>query len=290
MNKFEYLSLEHTAKFSQWLSEHILDDTFHHSWTNRRTGELKEFFCLFDAFEKYEWKFKELNKIKINEGKTFTENEAALNKIQFLLKESIKNKNQDMTYDICCDIMHWGGVQYGNVKWLTINKKNLIDILKNTSIAFMQDNLLEENINSKQLRFNAGMTKIYSLLVPNFIIYDSRVAASLAWAARNYSASSQLKEIPDELKFPVTNPKESTTTKYKKIRNPSEHPYHFPALRPGSFHAKWNMKTNWILEKTIHFLDMKIFKAKKIRNPMRALESALFMLGYDLSNNNQFKR
>ena len=283
MNKFEYLSLEHAVKFTHWLSAHIFDDTFHHSWTNRKTGELKEFSSLFDAFKKYEWRFKNLDKIEIKKGKTFIENEIALNKIQYSLNKAIEDNNQHMTHELCCDIMQWGGVQYGNVKWLNINKNELLEILNRTKLAFMKDNLADQNINSNQLRFNAGMTKIYSLIVPNFIIYDSRVAAGLAWAALKYSASSGLKEIPEEIKFPVTNSKESKTAKHKKIRKPSENPEYFPTLRPGSFHAKWNMKANWILEKTTHSLNTEFLKSKKITNPMRALESAFFMIGYDLS-------
>ena len=116
MNKFEYLSLEHAVKFTQWLSAHIFDDTFHHSWTNRKTGELKEFSSLFDAFKKYEWRFKNLDKIEIKKGKTFIENEIALNKIQYSLNKAIEDNNQNMTHELCCDIMQWGGVQYGNVK------------------------------------------------------------------------------------------------------------------------------------------------------------------------------
>lgn len=39
----------------------------------------------------------------------------------------------------------------------------------------------DDNSALKVRRFNAGMSKVYSLIVADFIIYDSRVAAALAW-------------------------------------------------------------------------------------------------------------
>ena len=42
------------------------------------------------------------------------------------------------------------------------------------------------------LRFNAGMTKVYSLMCDNFIIYDSRVAAALGWLVMKYCRDRKL--------------------------------------------------------------------------------------------------
>ena len=65
------------------------------------------------------------------------------------------------------------------------------------------------------------MTKIYSLLVDDFIIYDTRVAAALGWAIVKYCREQKLEELPEYLRFPWGAAKEAPKTLRPKQRNPS---------------------------------------------------------------------
>lgn len=57
-------------------------------------------------------------------------------------------------------------------------------------------------------RFNAGITKVYSLVLEDFIIYDSRVAATLGWLVATFCRAGA-REVPDALRFPWMPAKEA---------------------------------------------------------------------------------
>jgi hypothetical protein len=98
------------------------------------------------------------------------------------LKLALNSHDADQAFDICCEILSWGGVGVAtkNKKALEENRSNgnLISTLKKAR-TFIQSYIIDtENFN---LRMNAGFSKIYALLGDEFIIYDSRVAAQLCW-------------------------------------------------------------------------------------------------------------
>jgi hypothetical protein len=142
--------------------------------------------------------------------------------------------------------MMWGGVTNGNVAWLRSNVVGLakeIDTVRKILAGKDDDFTYLKPIR----RFNAGMTKVYSLLVPDFIIYDSRVAASLAWLVATWCISTGKVCVPDELAFPCMPPKEGDNPKIRKSRNPSCNSLQFPYMNGNvRRHAKWNMRASWI--------------------------------------------
>jgi len=82
-------------------------------------------------------------------------------------------------------VLHWGGVytKRGNRGWLIANHANLLAVIQ----AVVRDHSKGDDTSAvSRLRFNSGMTKVYSLLIDDFIIYDSRVAAALAWLAKRW--------------------------------------------------------------------------------------------------------
>jgi hypothetical protein len=140
-------------------------------------------------------------------------------------------------------------------------------------------------------RFNAGMTKIYALLVPEFVIYDSRVAAALAWLVTRWCIETKLTLVPDLLRFPCMRPKEGDNPAIRKVRNPSCGQFRFPWLHGAVNHAHWNLRASWILSAALNASrqepEQNVFLDQS--NPLRALEAALFMWGYDLSLNSPCK-
>jgi hypothetical protein len=127
------------------------------------------------------------------------------------------------------------------------------------------------------------MTKIYSLLLDNFVIYDTRVAAALAWAVRKYCQANAVGAVPPCLDFPVGCAKEGANIDplQRKNRNPSSGSLQFQSLASGRVHARWNMRASWLLTDVLDRCpNDHAFRA--LNDPLRALESALFMIGYDI--------
>ena len=122
------------------------------------------------------------------------------------------------------------------------------------------------------------MSKIYSLLVDDFIIYDSRVAAALAWLVVVWCRSTKRKSVPKNLAF------HRVPDKTAQVRNPSGGGFQFPNVynRP-KIHAQWNLRASWVLTKALEFSKKADTTFHQQKNKLRALEAALFMWGYDLS-------
>jgi hypothetical protein len=130
------------------------------------------------------------------------------------------------------------------------------------------------------LRSNAGMTKIHSLLLPNFVIYDSRVAAALAWLVRRWAKRS--KNVPAHLRFACMR---ANTSKEKvKVRSPDPSVFRnfspSGAARNHHRHAMWNLRANWLIAEALEQVRKK--DARRSRSS-REVEAALFMMGEDLS-------
>ena len=128
------------------------------------------------------------------------------------------------------------------------------------------------------------MTKVYSLLVPNFIIYDSRVAAALAWLVTKWCKHVSKRSVPDLLAFPCMPAKDGDNPRIRKSRNPSCGDWFFPRMNGNvRRHAQWNLRASWVLRECLNLSSGTEFHKCPPPNDLRALEAALFMLGYDLN-------
>lgn len=253
---------------------------------------------LSDAFRKYFWA-----------GKTFEETKCILDNLEKDLKNAYSNDSPAGDLDMfkaTWEILKWGGVTNHNSGWLAdkLYKGNLVESYKN---AIQELDKLNSDNNKAHLkkkdwqsesspyRMNAGYTKVYSLLCDDFIIYDSRVAATLGFLVSKYCEKKQLKSVPRSLYFPYLVGKESNTKKVDEIkcRNPSEvSTFQFHKLNDNSVHAMWNVQANLILSKAVKSsknisnwtyeskdgTDIKLTK----KDQLRALEAAFFMIGYNL--------
>ncbi|SPU49766.1 Uncharacterised protein [Bordetella trematum] len=171
-------------------------------------------------------------------------------------------------------IFYWGGVftttrQGGNKPWLAQNAHQLRDLLRAVADDYARG---EDRSRIVGLRFNSGMTKIYSLLLDDFVIYDSRVAAALAWLAlRWWCTELQQPEqtLPELLRFGCL----AGNGQPEINRRPSKV---FPMLRNDPYgHYQWNVRTNWLLADA-----MQRARAEQIPfQTLRELEAALFQMG-----------
>ena len=236
--------------------------------------------CLYDTFDRYSWSFS-CKSLGIK-GETFEDSCQVLDQLQAKLRRAVRAQDNDAAAAACLAVLEWGGVQARNGQWIEKNRERLIHILEHDRCLLCMSSPTTESL-GRLHRFNAGMVKLYSLLLDDFIIYDGRVGAALGLLTREWCLSTGRACVPDLLRFPWGKPKEEKDADQPKNRNPSTDGLRFPALRPqpkgAAFHALWTIRASWLLQATLTENDSRFREAAC---PLRAFEAALFMIGYDL--------
>ena len=174
-------------------------------------------------------------------------------------------------------VVKWGGVSNGNKEWLQHNRYRL-----KAEFVNVREQLSKGKDTIRSMRFNSGMSKIYSLLSEDLIIYDSRVAAALAWLVVVWCRNTKRHSAPADLAFRCMPAKEARTPRRRKIRNPSGCGIEFLNVNNSpEIHARWNIRASSILTKALELSHQDNTAFHRQANKMRALEAALFMWGYD---------
>ena len=220
---------------------------------------------------------------------SLADNEAILDELSCGLRASLNKKYDNELIQWVEAVLKWGGVftrlgNGGNAGWLDAYrmKGGLSDYLSNaiSNIELVESDQIGNQI--ENIRSNAGLTKIYSLMCEKFVIYDSRVAAALTWLITKWSANSG--EIPAHLRFLAM--RANTSKKSGKLRsaNTNLFPYFSPSGTAKNHvkHLLWNIRANWLLSKSLE-IAIQSGESGKIRT-LRDLEASLFVIGDDLSN------
>jgi hypothetical protein len=285
MKKEQYLQGD-VVKFCVWLSQCLLGQGIDFSIP----GHDRAYATLYDALTAYAWPSRRSTGMTNRDGAPFEypavhtlvawsnleENQNVLNVIQQALRESFSSdpaQGQKLAGAVAATL-HWGGVYRrtkhgGNKPWLAENHVALFTILQ----AVVNDHAKGEDFSVvESLRFNAGMTKVYSLLLNDFIIYDSRVAASLAWLALTWWTTSERKpqnELPKTLRF-LCLPGNGKASGH---RNPHPALFKTSAAQPYK-HYQWNIRANWLLQ-----CAQALAGERSQFKSLREIEAALFQMG-----------
>ncbi|NLD00101.1 MAG: hypothetical protein GX673_04915 [Gammaproteobacteria bacterium] len=285
--KSTYADLPQVAEFIEWLASELdSQELFRHAYIDRRSGAKWQCTSLFDAYQGYAWNHPGNQRLDFKKGNSVQSNVKALDALRHDLLAA--GEDDERTLQAAVDVMAWGGVTAHNAQWFQTHRVGLAKKLNDVKKAFMNNDFSAPVLRSDDLRFNSGMTKVYSLMCPDFVIYDSRVAAALGMLVVKYCQAQGLTKIPESLCFPWAGAKEAVNSLSPKRRNPSTGSLKFQRLRAGSHHALWNMRCNWVLNQVLkHPLAAKsAFQSIAApQQPVRAIEQALFMIGYDLGAN-----
>ena len=275
----EFLRDSDVKTFVAWFANCLASCTPRHSYQTAAADHY-DFDGLVGALNKYDWGFSLVfpGDSMVTAGHTYADNEAALERLGSQLVAAVNNPEPSdvETLRWSRSVMTWGGVIAHNGVWLQKNAGGLTEMLRDAKRTL---SLSDERAVVR--RFNAGMSKIYSLLVDNFIIYDSRVAASLAWFVSKWCHETKKDRVPDLLKFRCLRPKEAADAMLHKVRNPSCGHFKWGWVNTTQQHVLWNLRSSWLLQAALANSPSSEFAAQ--RRPLRALEAALFMWGYDLS-------
>lgn len=218
---------------------------------------------------------------------TWTHNKGRLGGLASDLRTALATGNEDDTLRACLEILNWGGVR-GAVSYLQAKagndalkaylhgRKHLFDLTGPQRLRDLNAGVID--------KFDAGMTKIYSLLdTTGSPIYDSRVGAAMAMLYQ-YHLRSSSKQMTELLNFP------SGSARGKQVRNPGRlgHPfYDAPQFYTRSVQphvwAQFQLKLGWIIREILSRTDwFEEAEGDAIADRSRAFEACLFMVGYDL--------
>lgn len=249
--------------FIDFLVEYLDEKkSFHHKYFYKKEKVRYVFSSFQDALIKYSWKG------------SFDENEWLLVNFSNRLRKSFLEENAENIYSVMLEILEWGGVLSGNKNKIFKLKEdqNLISEF-NKNVDYLSSNNIDLDL-SKSVLMNSGFTKIYALLIDDFIIYDSRVGAAMCLLVKQYLELIGFVSIPETLDFAYGIKKGE---KGPSSRNPSTNTLIFKKLNTNNLlHIKCNIMANWIISESLKRSRESTFKT------LRQVEAALFMIGYSV--------
>ncbi len=211
-----YLGEPDVRDFVSWLSKQLTKSTPKHQYSKPDKSRVT-FDGLWDARNKYEWSFSFTvpGTRRVTEGSSYAKNDEALTILRKGLTSALTvvppEKADADAGDWAKAILKWGGLASRNAGWLDENSNGLAKRLADTrDLLSLNDDDLKSRRHRVE-RFNAGMSKVYSLLADNFIIYDSRVAATLAWHVALWCRETSKSPVPPCFKCDVRPPKRGET-------------------------------------------------------------------------------
>jgi hypothetical protein len=163
-------------------------------------------------------------------------------------------------------VLEWGGVVNKNLKrianWKYPEFKNEVGKAQQNWDGFL-DNQIELGVDNIDFHINSGFSKIYSLMLKDFIIYDSRTAAALTAIIHEV-----LGKTPNNWTLRVPSPRvnieKRVPPKFDRVNTPRQY---------------WT--SNLIASILVQEVCKKI-NLKKENVSTRDVEAALFMLGADI--------
>ncbi len=285
MNKGAFLVDKYVKEFSNWL-ESKLDspNSFNHGYYLKLDRRDWSCSCLYEAYKSYWWRFNAFCPI-VNRwisGTSCQESFEYLTRLAKAFRESVSDNNIAMASKCALSALKWGGVEKGN-------KERILGLGSDICAHFrdIQDQLDLSTVflnRGYRIHINSGFTKLYFLLIENFIMYDGRVGAAFDLLVRRFCEEYNLYKIPCKLEFAYG--KSRDTGNAKNSRDPSLGRYKFPEF--SSAHRQrlqHNIKASWLLKSIADNTSSRFSRLSQdppLNERLTALQSALFMIGYDV--------
>lgn len=269
MNRAEYLQVRDVAAFLRWAEPFATEERpIDHSWTSPKWGT-RHYTTLFNAYKRYEWGFSvdlpESGKCK---GKYYGETASFLNARRAELRVSQQREDEAGFFKAAVGVLRWGHV-YQDVTLSKLGNGARLHLTTNASRLHPATADLDHLAGLNPM--SAGFSKLYSLLVDGFPIYDSRVGCALASLVRLFCHEEGRDAVPEPLKVDVPLDRASVS------RDPSCEQFRFERIASGSTtrYARSNVKAAWLLGELAKHPP---FSGED--DQLHALQSALFMIGY----------
>ena len=270
MNREAYLGDPDVRDFVDWAAPLVSGDRpLRHHWESGRLGSWR-FETLFDAYGQYDWPFRCSlpGDGASRRGRSYAETVEVLDELGELLRRNREEGDAAGFLEAAVAVLEWGRVRRGEHRLRALGDEAL------PALAAAARLLDPANADLRRLSgvslINSGLSKIYSLLLDGFPIYDSRVACGLASLVRLFCEESNRREVPAPLAFGIP------PSQARAGRDPSCGPLAFPRIWTPRRYAKSNVTAAWLLD----VLSQQSPFAELGSERQRALQSATFMIGY----------
>lgn len=288
-SKNEYLNIPEVQDFMNWLDVRLdKPGIFEHRYYLVKVKKEWKCSCLYEAYEKYWWPYRMVCPIQGKQvaGTGNFDSFKYLETIADELRSSIQVNNVNMLQKSILAMLTWGGVLYRNRERIASMGDSICDYFKKVKGHL---NLSKVCLGEHDGVFmNSGFTKLYFLLVDNFIMYDGRVGAALGLLGRLYAEENGLARIPSAIEFSFGRGREqSGQTQAKNRRDPSWGKYRLPGFS-GNYnrHINDNIKASWLLKAVADKTASRFAHLPQgfpLNERLTAIQSALFMVGYNVN-------
>ena len=267
MKLLEYSNNKYVIDFVNWIEPKLSNEnSFNHSYLSKKPKKKYVFNSIYSAFNSYSWR------------ESFDEKQNILSKYSEKINSGLNKNQYELVLQACMDILEWGGVKNnGNVNRINQLDKEIIKYLLYVKNIIVLNSCDLDEFSCTNIHCNSGFSKIYSTIIDGFIIYDSRVSCALCYFVRSWAEEKGLREIPDNLKLAFSIGRGNNKD---RDRNPSKGNYSFFKLNNNNY-LKNNIIASWLLKLIIDNTKSK-FNELSPNMQIRALESAMFMIGYKI--------
>jgi hypothetical protein len=207
--------------------------------------------------------------------------------------------NEVLAIQTAIDIQIWGGTNRGGhneaaIRGASAQPEGFLGYLNLCERSFGTGTSVDLTpfIGSRYgIRSNAGYSKIYALAFDNFVIFDSRVMATLGLIVVRLLALQGLRNAaaPAGVAFLADNRGQDIARRDPNSNLLGIHGFPLTAGNNHVEHLQWNIRANALMVRSLpgsHFqTEVNRNPAAYPMTPLRALEAALFMIGYDLGCN-----
>ena len=266
MKRDEYLQDEHVSGFTKWAGQLVTGKLgLTHRWRSKGT----DFACtsLYDALEQYRWPDNSHAldyRVTVRRLREF--------RLNFEDIGIIDSRVQQVQFvDNAEAIIRWGGIPRPRKlsDWRSLPPDRLQALVEDARARL--DPRTADTDDLAGFRYmGSGFSKVYSVLIDGFPIYDSRVACALNCLVGIYCRRERIGPKPDLLSLRMPPRRVPKNVRYHRCDRPRMN-------NNSAAYARDNLKAAWLLGEMVR--EPGEFEQVGFE-PVDALQHALFMVGY----------
>ena len=266
MKRDEYLADEHVLGFTRWAGQLVTGELgLTHRWKSRGTG----FACtsLYDALRKYRWPDNA-------NGLDYRVTERRLREFRLNFDDmgAIDSRAKQAKFvNVAEAIIRLGGISRCKKlnDWRSMSPDRLQAIVEDVRTRLNPRTADTDDLSGFRY-MGAGFSKVYSVLIDGFPMYDSRVACALSGLVWIYCRREKVGRKPDLLMLRIPPRRGPKGARYHRCDRPRMN-------NDSSEYALDNLKAAWLLGEMVR--ESGEFEQVGFE-PVDGLQHALFMVGY----------